>query len=59
MLLVVEFLVEPESAIDHDVPDGKPTSEKVIEYVVGGLKAMKTEAFDPSTVTTPEAGIAL
>jgi hypothetical protein len=34
---VVELFVAPCSVTDHDVPDGRPVSENVTEYVPGAI----------------------
>jgi hypothetical protein len=53
---VVGLFVAPFSVTDHDVPDGRPVSEKVTEKVAAFVNATALRTFAPATVIVPDAG---
>jgi hypothetical protein len=61
MVLVVEDSAFPARVTDHEVPDGRPDSEKVTAYVAADVdeNAIVCVTSAPLTDTLPEAGLAV
>ena len=56
IVLVLEDSVVPFRVIDHEVPDGRPVSVKVTEYVTSLNATTIVAGEEPSTLADPEDG---